>query len=139
MHFVLCCIAVTSLSPYAFKISTFCHSTQRRTERRTVRIVISGTSLSSAPTFEHILHRCIDFKLVSDSCLLLPLLVVVYQIQPSNLVELQQHSPLSNNTSVTSYVYRMIISPPYLFKHKKNNDRVAMIFQCLLYHTQQKF
>ncbi|PSN45415.1 hypothetical protein C0J52_18373, partial [Blattella germanica] len=44
----------------------------------------------------------------------LPLLVVVYQIQPSN-VELQQHSRLSNNISLTTYVLRMIISPPYLF------------------------
>ena len=30
--------------------------------------VISGTSLSSVPTFQHILHRSIDFKLVSDYC-----------------------------------------------------------------------
>ena len=34
----------------------------------------------------------------------------VYQIQPSNAVELQEHSPLSNNTSITTYVHRMIIS-----------------------------
>ena len=31
-------------------------------------LVISGTSLSSAPSFQHIFHRSIDFKLVSDSC-----------------------------------------------------------------------
>ena len=29
-------------------------------------LVITGTSLSSAPTFQHILYRSIDFKLVSD-------------------------------------------------------------------------
>ena len=68
--------------------------------------------------------------------LLLPLLVVVYQIQPFNVVELQ-HSPLSNSTSVTSYIHRMIISPPCLFKHMKNDGCVAMFFQCLLDHTQQ--
>ena len=70
--------------------------------------------------------------------LLLLSLVVVYQIQPFNIIELQQHSSLSNNTSVTTYVHRMIISPPCLFKHKKNDERVAMLFQCLLDHRQQK-
>ena len=49
-----------------------------------------------------------------------------------------RHSPLSNNTSVTSYIHRMIISSPCLFKHMKNDERVAMLFQCLLDHTQQK-
>ena len=33
-------------------------------------LVISGTS--SAPTFQHILHRSIDFELVSDSCYCYP-------------------------------------------------------------------
>ena len=75
---------------------------------------------------------------VSDFLLLLPLLEVVYQIQPSNVVELQQHSPLSNNTSVTPYVHRMIILPPCLFKHMKTDERVAMLLQCLLDHIQQK-
>ena len=70
--------------------------------------------------------------------LLLRLLAVVYQIQPSNVVELQ-HSPLSNNTSVTTYVHRMIITPPCLFKRMKNDEHVAMLFQCFLGHTQQKF
>ena len=67
--------------------------------------------------------------------LFLPLLVVVYQIQSSNVVELQQHSPLSINSSVTTYVHRMIISPPCLFKHM-NDESVSMIFQCLLDHIQ---
>ena len=79
----------------------------------------------------HRLQTCLGFLL------LLPFVVVVYQIQPSNVVELQ-HSPLSNNTSVTTYVRRMIISPPCLFKHTKNNERVAMVLQRLLDHTQQK-
>ena len=35
-------------------------------------LVISGTSLSSAPTFQHILRRSVDFKLVSDSCYCYP-------------------------------------------------------------------
>ena len=35
-------------------------------------LVISGNSLSSAPIFQHILHRSIDFKLVSDSCYCYP-------------------------------------------------------------------
>ena len=65
--------------------------------------------------------------------LLLLLLVVVYQIQPSKVIKLQQHSPLS------IYVHQMIISPPCLFKHMKNDERVAMLFKCLLDHTQQKF
>ena len=64
--------------------------------------------------------------------------MVVYQIQPSNVVEPQQHSPLLNNTSVTTYAYQMIISPRCLFKHVKNDGRVAVLFQCLLHHTQQK-
>ena len=50
------------------------------------------------------------------------------QIQPSNVVELQQHSPLSNNTSVTTYVHPMIILRPCSFKHRKNNERVTMLF-----------
>ena len=54
------------------------------------------------------------------------------------LVELQQHYPLSNNTSVITFVLQMIISPPCLFKHMKNDERVAMLFQCLLDHTQHK-
>ena len=70
--------------------------------------------------------------------LLLSLLVVAYQIQPFNVAELLQHSPLSNNTSVTTYIHQMIISPPCLFKHLKNDERVAMLFQCLLNHTQLK-
>ena len=41
----------------------------------------------------------------------------------------------SSNTSVTTYVHRMIIYPPCLFKHMKNLERVAMLFQYLLHHT----
>ena len=78
----------------------------------------------------HRLQTCLGFLL------LLPLLMVVYEIQPSNVIELH-HSPLSNKTSVTTYVHRMIISPLCLFKHI-NNERVAMLFQCLLDHTQHK-
>ena len=69
--------------------------------------------------------------------LLLPLLVV-YQIQHSNVVELHEHYTLSNNTSVTTYIHPMIISQPCLFKHMKNDECVAMVFQCLLDHTQLK-
>ena len=60
--------------------------------------------------------------------------VVVCQIQPSNVVELQKHSPLSNNTLVTTYVHRMIISPPYLFK-QMNDGRVAMLSSASGSHT----
>ena len=98
-------------------------------------LVISETSLSSAPIHLAPFHRlqtCLGFFL------LLPLLVVMYQNQPSNIVELQQHSPISNSTLVTTYVHRMIISPPCLFKYLKNGERVAMLFQCLLDHTQHK-
>ena len=35
-------------------------------------LVISETSLSSVQTFQHVLHRSIDFKLVSDSCYFYP-------------------------------------------------------------------
>ena len=70
--------------------------------------------------------------------LLLPLLAVVYQIQPSNVVELQLPFPFYNNTSVTTYIHRMIISRPCWFKHMKKDERVAMLFQCLPDHTQQK-
>ena len=90
------------------------------------------TDLSTHLSPFHPLQTCLGFLF------LLPLVVVVvvaYQIQVSNVVELQQHSPFSNNTSITTYVHRMIISPPCLFKHMKNDERVAMFFQCLLDHT----
>ena len=74
---------------------------------------------------------------LSRILVIITFLVVAYQIQSSNVIELQ-HSPLSNNISVSTYVYRMIISPPRLFKHMKNDERVPMPFQCLLDHTQQK-
>ena len=90
------------------------------------------TDLSTHLALFHRLETCLGFLL------LLPLLVVVYQIQPSNIVVLQQHSPLSNYTSVTTYVHRMIISLPCLFNHMKNDEHVAMLFQCLLDHTQHK-
>ena len=35
-------------------------------------LVNNGTSLSCTPTFQHILHRSIDFKLVSNSCYCYP-------------------------------------------------------------------
>ena len=83
------------------------------------------TDLSTHLSLFHRLQTCLEF-------LLLPLLVVVYQIKPSNVVEIQQHSPLSNNNSVTTYVHRMIITRPWLFKHLKNDERVAIHFQCLM-------
>ena len=85
----------------------------------------------------HRLQTCLGFLLLLP--LLVVVVVVVYQIQPSNVVELKQHSSLSNNTSVTTCVHRIIISPPCLFKHMKNDGRVAMLFQCLLNYTQRKF
>ena len=66
----------------------------------------------------------------SPVLLFLPLLVVVYQFQ--------QNYQFSNNTSVITYVHRMIISPSCLFKHMNNDERVAMLFQCLLDQTQHK-
>ena len=99
-------------------------------------LVISGISLSSAPTFQHILHRSIDLKLVSDSCCCNPCWWGV----PNSTLQRRwtsKHSPLPHNTSVTSYIHRMIISQPCLFKHM-NDESVSMIFQCLLDHTQQK-
>ena len=95
-------------------------------------LVISGTYLSTYLSPFHRLQTLLGFML-----LLLLLVVVVYQIQPSNVVELQR-SPLSINTSITTYVHRIIISPSCLFKHMKNGERIAMLFQCLLDHPQQK-
>ena len=77
-------------------------------------LVISGT-YSSAPTFQHILHHSIEFKLVSDSCYCYPCWWCTKFNPPASL-NFQQHSPLSNNTSVTTYVQRLIISPLCLFK-----------------------
>ena len=74
---------------------------------------------------------------LSRILVIVTLLVVVYKIQPSNVFELQQHSPLFSYTSVTTYAHRMIISPPCLFKHTKNDEHVARLFQCLLDHTHQ--
>ena len=73
------------------------------------------TDLSTQLAAFHRLQTCLGLLL------LLPFLMVVYQIQPPNVIELQQHSPRSNNTSVTTYVDRMIISPPCLIKHMKND------------------
>ena len=87
----------------------------------------------------HIFHRSIYFKFVSDSYQCYPCwLVVVYQIQPSSVVELQQNSPISHKIPLTTYGHRMIFSPPCLFKHMKNDERVAMLLQCLLDYTQKK-
>ena len=91
------------------------------------------TDLSTHLAPFHRLQTCLGFLL------LLPLLVEVHQIHPSNIVKLKQHSPLSNNNSVTTYVHRMIISLPCLFKHMKNDERVAMLLQCLLDHTQKLY
>ena len=89
------------------------------------------TDLPTHLTPFHRLRTCLGFLL------LLPLLVVVYQIQPSSIIELQ-HSQVSNNTSVITYVHRMIISQPFLFKHIEEDERVTMFFQCLPEHAQQK-
>ena len=100
-------------------------------------LVINGTSLSSAPPF----NISCTFPSTSNLSRILVIVTLVdgvCQIQPSNIVELQQLSPLSNKTSESTYVHRMIISPPYLFKHMKDDGRVAMFSQCLLDHTQQK-
>ena len=80
------------------------------------------TELSAHFAPFHRLKNCPGFLL------LIPLLVVVYQIQPSDVVELEQLSPLSSNTSVTTCVHRMIISPPYLFIHMRNDERVVILF-----------
>ena len=90
------------------------------------------TDLSTHLALFHQLKTCLGFLS------LLPLLVVVYQIQPPNVVELQQHYELSTNISVTTYVHQMIISPPCLFIHMKNDERVATLVQSLLDHTQHK-
>ena len=77
---------------------------------------------------------------ISRILAIVTLLVVVYEIQPSVIVELQQHSQLSNNTSVTTYVHRLIIpSPCFFINHMKEDEHVATLFQCFLFHTQQTF
>ena len=100
-------------------------------------LVIGGisffrTDISTYLTPFHRLQTCLVFLL------LLPLLVVVYQIQPSNMVKLQ-HFPLSNNTSVTTFVYRMIISPSCLFKLMKNYECVSMLFSAFWIKTNKNF
>ena len=155
---------IAPLSPYMFKISTFCHSTLPTTtsnvdKSRNVRLPFWAHKIRCTLDFsipisqEHCLN---DFSgdraktLISASALplsvelifrkhrlfnsswtvpstsnLYRILVIVtlvgggVPIQPSNVVELQQHSPLSNNVSVSTYVHRMIISLPCLFKHMK--------------------
>ena len=77
IQFVLCCVLFfkCTLVRTCSKCppSATVHSQERRqTERYTVWIVANGTYLSSAPTFQHILHLSIDFKLVSDSCYCYP-------------------------------------------------------------------
>ena len=89
-------------------------------------LVISGTSLSYTPTFQHILHLFINFKLVSDSsyCYLCWWWCIIFN-PPTSLNF--NNSPLSNKTSVTTYVHRMIISPPCLFRHMKNDERFPAV------------
>ena len=98
-------------------------------------LIITGTSLSSAPTFQHILHRSVDFKLVSDSCYCYPLWCTKLTLQ--RRLTSTTFSTF-NNTSVTTYVHRLIISPPCLFKHMENDERVAMLFQCAFWTIHNK-
>ena len=88
-------------------------------------LFISGTSLSSALTFDHMLHRSINFKLVSNSFHCYSCWWWCTKFNPPTSLNFQQHFPLSNDTSVTTYNHRMIISPPCLFKYMKNNECVA--------------
>ena len=64
-------------------------------------LVISGTSLSSAPTFQHILHRSIDFKL---SRILIIVTLVGGGVVPNSTRQrrwIQKHSPLSYHFTIT--------------------------------------
>ena len=81
-------------------------------------LVINGTSLLSALIFQNILHLSIYFDLVSDSCYCYPT---------------WWRCSLSNST----FQHRWT-KTPCLFKLMKNDEHVAMLFQCLLDHTQQK-
>ena len=79
--------------------------------------------------------------LISSLSQILVIVILVGGGVPNSILQrrcFQQHSLLSNNTSVTTYVHRMIISLSCLFKHMKNDEHVTMFFQCLLDHTQQK-
>ena len=80
-------------------------------------LVISGTSISSAP---------INFKLVSECCYCYPYWWWCIKCNPPTSLNFNiLHFP------VTTLVHLMIISPLH-------DERVAMLFQCLLDHTQQK-
>ena len=88
------------------------------------------TDLSThlAPFYRH--QTCLGFLL------LLPLLVVVYQIQPTDVVELNiVHFPI---TLEKPHINRIIISLSCLLKHMKNDELAVMLFHCLLDHTEQK-
>ena len=80
----------------------------------------------------HRLQTCLGFFL-----LFALLVLVVYQIQPSNVVELQQNSPLFNNTSVTTCVHRMIISPP-CFWNTWRTMKVLLCFYCAFWIIHNK-
>ena len=84
--------------------------------------------------------RSRNFKLVSDSYYCYPCWWCTKLNPPTslNFNNILQHSPFCNNTLIITCVHRMIISPPCLFKHIKNDERVAMLFQCLLDHAQHK-
>ena len=93
-------------------------------------LIVIGISFSFAPTFQHILHHAIDFKLFLD----LVIFTLGGSVVPNSILQhfwTQQYSPLSNNTLVTTYIHRMIISLPCLFKHMKNYEHVAMPCCCL--------
>ena len=99
-------------------------------------LFISGTSLSSAQTFQHLLYSFIDFKFVSDSCHCYPCRWCAKFNPPTslNFKNILQFSVTLSNHLRSS----MIISPPTLYEHMRNDERVAMLFQCLLDHAQQK-
>ena len=101
-------------------------------------LVTSGTSLSSVLTFQHILLRSIDFKFVSDYCYCYPCSWWCIKFSPPTSLKFKNilHFPITDNPLVTTYVHRMITLSPCLFKHMKNDEHVAVLFQCLLDHTQ---
>ena len=85
----------------------------------------SLTDLSTHLTPFHQLQTCFGFLW------LLPLLVVVYQIQPSNVVELQQHFPLDFSNQLRSW------NDNFTAMFMKNGECVTML-SSVFWITQTK-
>ena len=87
------------------------------------------TDLSTHLAPLHRLQTCLRFLL------LLPLVVLVYQIQPANVIELQ-HSPFCNTTSITTHKMAVAyLGRPHLVRGQVSDVRLPFLSSQNLMNT----